>query len=245
MAGTGGDADNPQVYLSLAASTDGQSWEENRRFLGPFPFTGEEISFYSAVLSPDGGLNLAVSREDNRIHVYRSTDQGKSFTEISRTEPLPVRVMPRFFQTARGEYLLFATQTQTGAIANSLGIGYSHSSDGLNWSAFTPLSDEAGVRGTFLPRHISFGGREYVFYQAFNLGDISTFQIYMKVSSDGGRTWGLRSISPGLPILWTEWGTTLFSMTISVPILRWWTAVLPWHGNAAWRASRARSIMPK
>lgn len=180
----------PVVYLSLSVSGDGLSWTENRRFLGPFSFTGEELPFYSADLASNGTVRLAVSEPDNRIHVYESRDGGENFREASATDPLPVRVSPRFFQTSRGDFLLFATQTQVSGVASSLGISYAHSTDALSWSSFKPLSTEPGVRGTFLPRHVSFQGREYVFYQAFNLGIISTFQIYMKRSDDGGRTWG-------------------------------------------------------
>jgi hypothetical protein len=180
----------PVVYLSLSLSDDGLTWTDNRRFLGPFTYTGEELPFYSVDLDPDGTVRLAVSEPDNRIHIYVSRDGGELFQEVTATDPLPVRVSPRFFQTRQGEFLLFATQTQVSGVASSLGISYSHSLDAVSWSGFMPLSTEPGVRGTFLPRHVSFQGRDYVFYQAFNLGTISTFQIYMKRSDDGGRTWG-------------------------------------------------------
>lgn len=232
--------DDSAVSLSLAVSENGVNWEENRRFLGPFPFTGGEIPFYSAVLSPDGTLRLAVSEPDNRIHLYISRDRGESFQELSVTPSLPVRVMPRFFRTADGGYLLFATQTQSTGVANSLGISYAYSAEGAVWSDFQPLAADEGFRGTFLPRHVSHRGREYVFYQAFHLANISTFQLYMKSSGDGEGPGALRSIFRASPIPPMEWGMIPSSTITSAPIRRSWEIGWWLPGNGIWRGSRVR-----
>ena len=178
------------IFLSLAVSEDGETWEENRKFLGPLPFIGREIPFFDAVLSSDGTLRLAVSEEDGRIHIYVSRNRGKTFQSLSVTKPLPVRVIPRLFQTAAGGNLLFISQPQSSVVAASLGMNYSYSSTGMVWSEFQSIGVEENLRGAFLPSHLSFAGAEYVFFQSLHLADTPTFQIYMKRSEDGGRTWG-------------------------------------------------------
>ena len=184
-----GDNENQEIYLSLASSADGVEWKTNSRFLGPFSFTGNEIQFYSAVVNLSGDIYLAVSEPDYRVKIYFSGDGGETFSWISESETLPTRIMPRFSRTSDGSFILFATLASQTAGSNSLGISYSHSEDGTEWSAFSPLTPEEDFRGTFLPSHAILDGRDYVVFQSFTLGTISTFQLYTKYSDDGGKSW--------------------------------------------------------
>ncbi len=182
-------AEKQEIFLSHISSTDGLNWEAKRQILGPFSFTGSEIQFYSVLVDNDDNILLAVSEPDNGIHIYKSDDGGKSFLQISETEKLPTRIMPRLSLTYNGGYILFATLASQADNTNTLGIGFTRSDDGSIWSTFKPLTPEEIFRGTFLPSHVSLQAREYVVFQSFTLGVVSSFQLYSKYSDDGGVSW--------------------------------------------------------
>ena len=188
---SGGNGAGADIYLSMASSSDGMDWSVKSRFLGPYRYTGNEIQFYSSIVKPDGTLFLAVSEPDYRVKIYTSSDKGETFTWLSESEPLPTRIMPRFSITASGQFLLFATQASQTTGSNSLGISYALSLDGTDWTMFTFFNPEEQFRGTFLPTHTVLNGRDYVVFQSFTLGEISTFQLYSKYSADGGETWSV------------------------------------------------------
>ena len=176
-------------YISVASSEDGGSWSINNRAFGPYNYTGNASYFFSFVIDDTGNITLAVSNDDNTVGIYRSTDGGAVFSPIHETEAFPVHISPRLSQREDGGLILFVTQESTDANIGSIGIYYSVSDDGRNWSEYLPLAPESGLNGNFLPSHTSFSGREFVVFQAFNVGATSTFQLYLKYSDDRGRSW--------------------------------------------------------
>jgi len=183
------DNEGGTFYLSLSASSDGQDWNSNERFLGPFEYAGKASYFYSFVIDDFGKIILAVAEDDNTIGIYESSDGGKAFSDIYHSSAFPVRVSPRLSLRADGGLLLFVTQESNLDNFGSLGIYYSASDTGRVWSEYKPLAPEAELKGNFLPSHASFRGRDYVVFQAFNIGATSTFQLYLKYSDDGGGSW--------------------------------------------------------
>ncbi|MDC7225572.1 MAG: SpoIIE family protein phosphatase [Spirochaetales bacterium] len=183
------DDDGGEFYLSAVTSFDGAQWQSNERFLGPFEYTGNASYFFTFTIDNDGFITLAVSNNDNTVGIYRSTDAGKSFREIYRSTPFPVRISPRLSQRDDGGLILFVTQESVQDDFGSLGIYYSVSDDGSSWTEYELLAPEPELKGNFLPSHTSYNGREFVVFQAFNVGATSTFQLYLKYSSDGGRSW--------------------------------------------------------
>ena len=176
-------------YLSMASSEDGVSWLRRNRFLGPYSFSGQASSYYSFVVDTEGRIILAVSNNDNSVSIYRSNDRGAGFSELHRSDAFPVRVSPKLSLRSDGGMLLFVTQESTESAFGSLGIYYSVSESGSFWTDYKALAPEAELTGNFLPSHTSYRGREYVAFQAFNLGTTSTFQLYLKYSDDGGISW--------------------------------------------------------
>ncbi len=178
-----------ETYLSVALTDDGYTWEKHRRVLGPFSFIGKEIQFYSHVVDEDGRIVLAVSTPDNAVRVFSSTDGGAGFSELTRTRSFATRVTPRLFRRNGRGYILFITQEFEIAQLSFLGIYYSVSVTGEEFSEFRPLVDDPELTGTFLPSYTVVGGREYVVFQAFITGAVSSFQLYLKYTDNGGITW--------------------------------------------------------
>ena len=178
-----------EFYLSVISSTDGMNWKDNKRFAGPFRYTGKQNYFFSFVIDDNGTITLAVSNNDNSVSLYRSNNGGADFIEIHRTEVFPVRVSPRLSRRSDDGLILFITQESVQNDFGSLGIYYAVSDNGRSWSEYKQLAPEAELNGNFLPSHTSYRGREFVVFQAFKVGAVSTFQLYLKTSDDGGLTW--------------------------------------------------------
>jgi serine phosphatase RsbU (regulator of sigma subunit) len=183
------DSEGGTFFLSMVSSSDGVHWSGNERFLGPFKYTGKASYFYSFVITEAEKIILSVAEDDNTIGIYESSDYGKVFSEIYRSNAFPVRVSPRLSLRADGGLLLFVTQESSQENFGSLGIYYSASDTGRIWSDYKPLAPEAELKGNFLPSHAFYRDRDYVVFQAFNIGAISTFQLYLKYSDDGGAQW--------------------------------------------------------
>ena len=180
------DDENGIVYLSLAATDDGQNWSRTERFAGPFPYTGNEVPICSAAVDNKGTIFIAVSSADNAVKIFISNDLGKSFREVVQKTSFNMTVGPRLFIKEDGSPILFVTRES----GNNLSIFYSVSDSLYNWSDFNQLAPEPGFDLNFLPSFASRDGVEYVVYQSFIVKQRSTYQLFMKKSFDGGRTWG-------------------------------------------------------
>ncbi|MDR0552399.1 MAG: SpoIIE family protein phosphatase [Spirochaetaceae bacterium] len=95
---------------------------------------------------------------------------------------------PRIFQMTDGNYLMFIGRS----VNQSLTLYYARSEDAVNWSSFSLFTqgDEANALN-FLPSHAGFNGKEYIVFQSYIPGADNriTFQLFLKISSDGGQTW--------------------------------------------------------
>jgi serine phosphatase RsbU (regulator of sigma subunit) len=172
-------------YISLRTTRDGESWITNRRFAGPYPFIGDMNSIFSVVMGQNGSIHVAILSGANSIDFFTSSDEGQTFRKTSTRTSLTTTVAPRLFRKADGGFLLFVTQE----LNEILSIFYSVSADGFVWSEFMPFAPDPELTLSFLPHHTSFQGREYVVFQSLRTGGSGSYQLFMKSSSDGGRTW--------------------------------------------------------
>ncbi|MDR1625764.1 MAG: SpoIIE family protein phosphatase [Spirochaetia bacterium] len=178
-----GQGDN---YISIRTTRDGETWTTNQRFAGPYPFFGDVNSIFSLAMGADGSIFLAVLSGANSIDFFVSSDGGETFSKSDTSFPLTTTVAPRLFRKTDGGFLLFVTRE----LNEILSIFYALSSDGSNWSEFQPFAPEPELTLSFLPQHTSFQGREHVVFQSLRTGGSGSYQLYMKTSPDGGRTWG-------------------------------------------------------
>ncbi|MBN2552143.1 MAG: exo-alpha-sialidase, partial [Spirochaetales bacterium] len=176
-----------QVYLSIQTSRDIRSWQRNDRFLGPISFEEQEVQLYSMAMDSDGIIYLAVAAGENRTELYRSTDQGQSFTLLSTIDAGAASLAPNIFLTDGGNLLLFVAQER----GDFLFISYSVSRNGRVWSDFRPLAEDGQLPFNVLPSHTSLGGREFAVFQAWPSGaeEERNYQLYLVSSDDGGYTW--------------------------------------------------------
>jgi hypothetical protein len=179
-----------QAWLSLARLQAG-NWEIQRRFAGPFAFRGSEPILYSAAAA-GGTIAVAVSNGEGRIEILVSRDGGTTFQSSDNPAPSSAAVAPRIFLSANGGFILFATQGNPESSTESLFLSCSTSRDGLSWSPFTPLAaPDEGLSLNFLPvaARLSGTSNDLVVFQSLLASSRPTFQLYAKISSDGGQTW--------------------------------------------------------
>ena len=180
-----------EITLSFIGRQEGGQWIRNENFLGPVQFAGQEAPVFSLDVDDNGVIYCAVNVADRVFSILASNDGGRSFTQLADLELFSTTVAPRIFVKDDGGLLLFVTrETVVEEIGDSLETYYSVSEDGRNWSDLTPLVSERDKRLNFLPHHTSYRGREYVAFQVLETGERPTYQIYLKTSDDGGRTWG-------------------------------------------------------
>ncbi len=188
-----------EIYISLKTTADGKNWQEIPRAIGPVTFVGAQVRIYSLVLGDDGTSYLAVSSDKQTIDIYqllRGELQVRKTVSISLDR---TTVAPSIFSRSDGGLLLFATQEvatldASGRQVLTTSIIYSRSDDGYDWSPVTMFVFDETVKVTlhFLPRHASFGGRDYVVFQSYITDPElrrQTNQLYLKMSDDGGQTW--------------------------------------------------------
>ena len=175
-----------EAYLSIKTTRDGLTWRENRRFAGPYVYYGNETTIFSLAVDQRGGIRFAVLSSENTVDFYVSGDEGMTFSKASTRLSVNTTLAPRLFIKDDGGYLLFVTQERNDILT----IFSSVSNDGVTWSNFQALAPEREVTLSFLPSHVSFKGREYVAFQAQRSGEGGGYQLYLKYSDDGGRTWG-------------------------------------------------------
>ncbi len=180
------NAQEGQIYISAMQSNDGRSWFPRRRVIGPIEFQRESAPLvFSAEITPNGDVFLAVAAEATAIHLYRSTDAGINFNRVATLESDTTVVSPRLSVRADGGMLLFVSQN-IGAVQSIL---YSYSSPDGSWSEFFTLEDDPQLGLNFLPSHTGYNGRDYVVFQGINPAQRITYQLYSKYSDDGGRSW--------------------------------------------------------
>ncbi|MBQ9630060.1 MAG: hypothetical protein IJR49_00530, partial [Treponema sp.] len=66
------DEKNNSIYLSCQYYSNSE-WKTNRRFAGPFYYSGDIPDIYSASLSENGTIALAILVSDEEITIYKST----------------------------------------------------------------------------------------------------------------------------------------------------------------------------
>ncbi len=179
-----------ESFLSIRVSRDGKTWTENRRFAGPYSYLGNPSPIFSLAVNKEGTIHVAVLAGENTIQFLVSRDGGATFTTSSIKTVLPTTLAPRLFITGSGGFLLFVTQE----LGDVLALYYTVSDTVTSWPEPRPLAPETDLTLSFLPHHVSFQGREYVVFQALRAGEGAAYQLFLRISGDGGTSWG--------PLVW-------------------------------------------
>lgn len=180
------DEESGQFWIAFLRSDSGREWERLETRIGPFVYGGTAIPFaFSALVHQDDTVFVAITTGAEETRVYRSDDRLAGFTPVLSVRTEQTNVAPRLFETGDGSIVLFVNQNLNGRQQ----IVYLHSADGVSWSDPQPFDDDGRTGFTFLPTHTTIGGRDFVVYQGLNISLRSTYQLYLKESDDGGRTW--------------------------------------------------------
>lgn len=180
------DEEGGEIYLTVRRSRDGRNWEEVSQPIGPVGYSGTSEPFiFSTAVGPDNTLFAAVTQSAEETVIYRSTDLGASFQVVNRVSTERTNVAPRIYQSSDGSMVLFVNTNIDGRQQSV----YTHSPDGVVWSEERPLEPDDEVGLVFLPSMATLDGRDFVVYQGINITDRSTYQLYLRTSDDGGRTW--------------------------------------------------------
>jgi HAMP domain-containing protein len=187
-------AEEGTIVLSVATSRDGKTWTNpNKGFFPPIPYkglaAGLEPRVYSLTVDAKGRILVAVSRSERTVAILQSIDGGQSFQTNASLEASQFVVAPSLFESASGGFILLAAQASSGQAGEPLAISCSMSPDGKTWTAFAPLvsGSEPGAGVQLQPDHAVFQGRDYVVFQSQD--ERLAYQLSLKASADGGRTW--------------------------------------------------------
>ncbi len=175
-----------RIWISLRTSRDGKSWETRGRVIGPVPYAGPQGPIINLRVARGGAIYLVLSVDDKTVEVYRSLDDGASFERTARLVGQNTVISPRIFQQSDGDLMLISVQQHE----DTLTLFSSSSGDGEAWSKWKPLVTQEERRLNFLPAYRAVNGRDYLVFQSlYSGGRQNTYQLYLKVSDDGGETW--------------------------------------------------------
>lgn len=184
------DEKNSSVYLSCTAkvyySSGKSSWRTNRKFAGPFPYSGEVPDLYSAAMNKDGKICVSILSDSNTISVYTSEDGGISFNETHFEKLSLPLVAPRIYALKSGDFILFTSLGKD----ESFSMLTSKSHDGLKWTDFSDFEPTKNLKNPFLPVLVSSDKGEMLFFQAQYLyGTRLSYQLYTTHSRSNGSSW--------------------------------------------------------
>ncbi len=175
-----------EIHISVAVSERGREWEYRRRVVGPIEYDRESPPVvFTAEVTANGDIHMALVESASQTRVLVSSNQGRSFRETATLETEVTSVAPRLFVTSDGGLLLFVNQN----VGTTQSILYSYSAEGRRWSEFDEIVDDPDIGFNFLPDHATLNGRDYVVFQSVNPNQAPTYQLYLKTSDDGGRSW--------------------------------------------------------
>jgi hypothetical protein len=177
-----------EIYLSLLTSSDGVSWQRNERFAGPFAYQGRDVPIYSLAVDQNNRILAAVTADEDTTLILASGDGGAAFDTLSEIKSRATSLAPTISVSSDGRMLLFVTDES----GDFLSLYYSTSEDGLSWAPFqTLVPPQEGLIFNFLPSHSAGADRDYLVFQGLRSEDLQSksYQLYLKTSLNGGRTW--------------------------------------------------------
>jgi hypothetical protein len=176
-----------RISVSLGLKSPGEPWRVLPDVAGPYGYAGVEPAILSVALDNQDRIVIAAAVSTAQTEILVSEDRGRSFSSYRLDMGSESSVAPRVVVRSDGGYLLFVTRSR----GESLSIYYSRSGDARTWSPFTAFVEDPSLQLNFLPAHAALDSRDYVIFQSFIPGreTIPAFQLFLKMSDDGGLTW--------------------------------------------------------
>ena len=121
------------IWLSCQYLDEDNHWQTNSRFAGPFPYSGEVPDIYSAAVSSNGTIAVAVLSDVMKLSVFVSTDGARNFKSFEIASDSQPFIAPRIYATLRGSFMLFVSVGQS----DSFNMRIAFSDDGKMWTPFS------------------------------------------------------------------------------------------------------------
>ncbi|MFP4644205.1 MAG: serine/threonine protein phosphatase, partial [Spirochaetales bacterium] len=180
------ESDENELHLRVYTSEEGREWVDQGAFGGPVDFGGTEPNIFSATVTSDDRIIVAVGESETRTVIYESSDRGESFSEISEVDTAETSVAPVVSARDDGGIVLFINQDD-GARQR---LFAARSERGRDWTDFELIESEDDLTLAFAPHYASDGERDLVVFQGLETGGEATgYQLYAAESLDGGETW--------------------------------------------------------
>jgi serine phosphatase RsbU (regulator of sigma subunit) len=203
-----GTSTSGRIYISIAVNSQSTAgdWMIHDRIAGPYIYAINEPSIFTLSVDRKGRIFVCIAASTSETEILISDDDGINFERYTLRqsgapasggavqEELTESLAPRIFHMTDDSALMLTLRSQ----GRNLTLYYARSEDGYTWSPFTPFINESALQLNFLPTHAAIGGTDYIVFQSLISGALnrSSYQLYMKTSSDGGITWsGARRIT--------------------------------------------------
>ncbi|MDR0449947.1 MAG: SpoIIE family protein phosphatase [Treponema sp.] len=182
-----GGGESSQISVSLGLKSPGNAWRVLPNVAGPYSYAGAEPAILSVVLDKRGRIIIAAAVSASQTEILVSEDWGQSFSAYRLDMGSEASVAPRVAVRSDGGYLLFITRS----LGETLSVYYSRSDDARNWEPFRLFVEDLSLQLNFLPAHTALNSRDYVIFQSMvpNRETLPTFQLFLKMSDDGGLSW--------------------------------------------------------
>lgn len=182
------DSKNKAIYLSIRKYNSFTDFFENRRFAGPFNYSGDEVpDIYTAAILDDGRFAVAVASDYGQISVFSSSDQAFTFEE-TKLPSTSTMVAPRIYSTKAGGYKMFTSVGEENAFT----IFTADSSDGKSWSRFVQFQPVQSFRNPFIPVLLKTETEDILVFQAqYTSAETNrlSYQLYLTSRSGNGNNW--------------------------------------------------------
>ncbi len=217
------DTSSEKIWLTCQYTDSTGAWRTNRRFAGPFAYSGDVPDMYSAAVAPNGTIAVAALSGVNLISVFVSKDGAASFSQNMLPGQEKPLVAPRIYSAGSGKFILFTSLGEN----ESFFMRTASSKNGADWSAFSDFPPAEKKINPFVPVLVSSAGGTAVVFQAqFINGNRISYQLYETFSENEGAAWsepvlitGQESLASGdsrdfsayhnqRPFLYTFRGTT-------------------------------------
>lgn len=188
------DKEREEIWISCWRNDGSGEWKTSERFAGPFDYSGSEIpDIYTATVTGNGVVAVAVQASEEKICVYISRDKGKTFERSDIAVKRGEFFAPRIYATKSNKFVLFASCAKISNPALRLHdffIYQSTSDDGLKWTPFAETFASGTMVNSFAPYMETMDSSEYIVFQSrFQKEGITSYQLFSAHSENNGRSW--------------------------------------------------------
>ncbi|MBN2737776.1 MAG: SpoIIE family protein phosphatase [Spirochaetales bacterium] len=194
------------VFLNILVSRDTRNWKSIKEFSGPYEYSDKQNQIYSALMTKNGDIYIAVAADEYELEFLKSIDKGLHFEKSSiKTNDA---VLSSYISEAANSDILFFVTFKIGEL---LKIYYSRlKPDGIGSPnltiTFNSFVTDPKLGLNILPHHSVLNNSDYVVFQSLDAEAKDEYQLFLK-SSDN------KDVSFGPPILLTDLKENINSAT--------------------------------